>query len=70
MEIMNSQRLRSLQAAATPSRSALSSIQMPMISIYPTYSLASQQLASKLRVEQLLSGALGKIVRKYARMVG
>ena len=40
------------------------------IHIYPTYSLASQQLASKLRVEQLLSGAMGKFVRKYARMVG
>ena len=38
--------------------------------IYPTYSLASQQLASKLRVDQLLSGPVGKIVRKYARMVG
>ena len=38
--------------------------------IYPTYSLASQQLASKLRVDQLLSGSMGKIVRKYARMMG
>jgi len=38
--------------------------------IYPSYSLASQQLASKLRVDQLLSGVMGKIVRKYARMVG
>ena len=38
--------------------------------IYPTYSLASQQLASKLRVDQLLSGVVGKIVRKYAQMVG
>lgn len=38
--------------------------------IYPTLSLASQQLASKLRVDQLLSGTMGKIVRKYARMVG
>ena len=40
------------------------------IHIYPTYALASQQLASKLRVDQLLSGAMGKFVRKYARMVG
>ncbi|RUA21496.1 MAG: hypothetical protein DSY79_05950 [Chloroflexi bacterium] len=40
------------------------------IHIYPTYALASQQLASKLRVEQLLSGTLGKILRKYARMMG
>lgn len=38
--------------------------------IYPTYSIASQQLASKLRVDQLLSGAMGNIVRKYARMMG
>lgn len=38
--------------------------------IYPTYSLASQQLASKLRVDQLLSGAMGNMVRKYAQMVG
>ncbi|PKB71171.1 MAG: hypothetical protein BZY87_06790 [SAR202 cluster bacterium Io17-Chloro-G6] len=40
------------------------------IHVYPTYSLASQQLASKLRVEQLLSGTVGKFVRKYARMFG
>ena len=40
------------------------------IHIYPTYALASQQLASKLRVDQLLSGAMGKFVRKYARMCG
>ncbi len=38
--------------------------------IYPTYSLSSQQLASKLRVDQLLSGTVGKFVRKYARMMG
>jgi len=35
--------------------------------IYPTYSLVSQQLASKLRVDQLLSGAMGKFLKKYAR---
>lgn len=40
------------------------------IHIYLTYSLASQQLASRLRVDQLLSGTMGKIVRKYARMMG
>ncbi len=40
------------------------------IHIYPTYSLASQQLASKLKVDQLLSGLMGKFVRKYARMMG
>ena len=38
--------------------------------IYPTLSLASQQLASKLRVDQLLSGTVGKMMRGYARMVG
>ena len=40
------------------------------IHIYPTYSLASQQLASKLRVEQLLSGTMGRFLRKYARRGG
>jgi hypothetical protein len=40
------------------------------IHIYPTYSLAYQQLASKLRVAQLLGGTMGKILRKYARMGG
>jgi len=38
--------------------------------IYPSYSLASQQLASKLVVDKLLSGAMGKIMRKFARMFG
>ncbi len=37
--------------------------------IYLTYSLASQQLASKLKVDQLLSGAMGKFVQKYARQL-
>ena len=37
--------------------------------IYPTYSLASQQLASKLKVDQLLSGTMGKFVKKYARQL-
>ncbi|MCH7737002.1 MAG: mercuric reductase [Chloroflexi bacterium] len=40
------------------------------IHVYPTYSLATQQLASKLRVEQLFSGTMGKFLRRYARMVG
>ena len=40
------------------------------IHVYPTYSMASQQLASELRVKQLLSGLMGKIVRKYARVMG
>jgi len=38
--------------------------------IYPTYSMASMQLASKLRVDQHLSGAMGKFARKYARVMG
>ena len=37
--------------------------------IYPTYSLASQQLTSKLKIDQLLRGAMGKFVKKYARQV-
>ena len=40
------------------------------IDVYPTYSLATQPLAWKLKVEHLLSGSLGNIFRKYARMVG
>ena len=40
------------------------------IPIYPTYSLASQQLASELRVDQLLGGLMGKILRKYTRVMG
>ena len=38
--------------------------------IYPTYSLASQQLASKLTVEQMLGSTVGKLVRKYVRTFG
>ena len=38
--------------------------------IYPTYAMASMQLASKLRVDQHLSGAMGKFARKYARAMG
>lgn len=38
--------------------------------IYPSYSLASQQLASKLVVDNLLSGTMGKLMRKFARMFG
>lgn len=40
------------------------------IHIYPTYSMASQQLASKLRIDQRLSGLMGTFVRRYARMMG
>ena len=38
--------------------------------IYPTYSMASQQLATELRVDQLLGGLMGKIMRRYARVMG
>ena len=37
--------------------------------IYPTYSLALQQLPSKLKVDQPLSRAMGKVVMKYARQL-
>ena len=40
------------------------------IHIYQSYSLASQELESKLRVDQMLGGALGRLIRKYVRMVG
>ncbi|MQF94391.1 MAG: NAD(P)/FAD-dependent oxidoreductase [SAR202 cluster bacterium] len=37
---------------------------------YPTYSMAAQQVASKLVVDRLLGGAMGKLLRKWARRVG
>ena len=40
------------------------------IHVYPTYSMASQQLAHKLFLDDMLGSTMGKIVRKYARMVG
>ncbi|MBT99220.1 MAG: pyridine nucleotide-disulfide oxidoreductase [Dehalococcoidia bacterium] len=36
------------------------------IHIYPTYSLATQQLASKLKVDHLLSGKIGNFLKKLA----
>ena len=38
--------------------------------IYPTYSMGSLQLASQLRVDQLLTGTSGKILRSWSRMFG
>ena len=40
------------------------------IHIYQSYSPASQELESKLRVDQMLGGTLGRLIRKYVRMVG
>jgi len=40
------------------------------IHVYPAYTMASQQLASKLRVEQMLGGTVGRFLRKYAGKFG
>ena len=40
-----------------------------VIHIYPTYSTASMQAAAAIRVEQLLSGASGRVVRGLARLM-
>ena len=34
---------------------------------YPTYSLANQQLATQVTVERMLSGRMGKVIRRFAR---
>ena len=39
------------------------------IHIYPTYSTASMQAAAAIRVEQLLSGTSGRVIRGLARLV-
>jgi pyruvate/2-oxoglutarate dehydrogenase complex dihydrolipoamide dehydrogenase (E3) component len=39
------------------------------IHIYPTYSTASMQAAAAVRVEQLLSGTTGRVVRGLARLM-
>lgn len=39
------------------------------IHVYPTYSTASMQAAAAIRVEQLLSGTSGRIVRGLARLM-
>jgi pyruvate/2-oxoglutarate dehydrogenase complex dihydrolipoamide dehydrogenase (E3) component len=40
------------------------------IHIYPTYSIAGQQAAFHIWVEQLLAGASGKIIKALARLMG
>ena len=40
------------------------------IHVYPTYSTASWQAAAAFRVEQLLSGTSGRVVRGLARLSG
>jgi pyruvate/2-oxoglutarate dehydrogenase complex dihydrolipoamide dehydrogenase (E3) component len=40
------------------------------IHVYPTYSTASMQAAAVIRMEQLLSGTSGKVIRRLARLVG
>jgi pyruvate/2-oxoglutarate dehydrogenase complex dihydrolipoamide dehydrogenase (E3) component len=37
--------------------------------VYPTYSLGNMQLASEIRVSQLLSGALGKLMGRISRLL-
>lgn len=38
------------------------------IHVYPTYSMGNMQLAAQVRVDQLLSGTLGRLVRGLARL--
>ena len=40
-----------------------------VIHIYPTYSTASWQAAAAIRLEQLLSGTSGRVVRGLARLM-
>jgi hypothetical protein len=40
-----------------------------VIHVYPTYSTASWQAAAAIRVEQLLSGTSGRVVRGLARLM-
>ena len=40
-----------------------------IIHVYPTYSMASMQVAAHIRVKQLLSGTSGRIVRGLARLM-
>jgi pyruvate/2-oxoglutarate dehydrogenase complex dihydrolipoamide dehydrogenase (E3) component len=40
-----------------------------MIHVYPTYSTATMQAAAHIRVQQLLSGASGRVIRGLARLV-
>jgi pyruvate/2-oxoglutarate dehydrogenase complex dihydrolipoamide dehydrogenase (E3) component len=38
------------------------------IHVYPTYSMANMQAAAHIRVEQVLSGVLGRIMRGFSRL--
>ena len=38
------------------------------IHVYPTYSTSTMQVAAKLRVDQVLSGNTGRLVRGLARL--
>jgi pyruvate/2-oxoglutarate dehydrogenase complex dihydrolipoamide dehydrogenase (E3) component len=40
------------------------------IHIYPTYSIAGMQAAAEIRVEKLMSGTSGKILRVISRIMG
>jgi len=40
-----------------------------LIHVYPTYSTASMQTAAHIRVEQLLSGTSGRVIRGLARLM-
>ena len=37
--------------------------------VYPTYSMGNLQLASEIRVSQLLSGLLGKLTRRISKLL-
>ena len=38
------------------------------IHVYPTYATASMQVAADIRVEQILSGTMGRVTRGLARL--
>ena len=38
------------------------------IHVYPTYATASMQVAADIRVEQILSGMMGRVMRGMARL--
>jgi hypothetical protein len=40
-----------------------------ILHVYPTYSMASTQVAAHIRVTQLLCGTSGRIVRGLARLM-
>ena len=38
------------------------------IHVYPTYATASMQVAADIRVEQILSGTMGRVMQGMARL--